>query len=171
MLKHLLPWKNKKKELKSYKDGDIFSDFHRQFNALFDPFFDETRSGFGLPSLGKKENSWFQTPAVDFSENNKEIKVEANLPGLDEKDIKINLDGDRLIIEGEKSEEKEDKEKKYFVAERRIGKFQRIIPVPEGRVDKDKLKAELKKGVLKITLPKIPGKEQSGKKIQITAHK
>lgn len=166
MLKNIIPWKKKGNELKNYGEGDVFADFHRRMNELFDDFFEEKSAGFSLPSLWKNEDRWFKTPEVDVSENEKEIRVEADLPGLDEKDIRVNLDGGRLIIEGEKCEEKQDK--KYHVSERRCGKFQRVIPLPEDQVDRDKIKAELKKGVLKITLPKIPGRESARKHIQIT---
>ncbi|MBN2143445.1 MAG: Hsp20/alpha crystallin family protein [Candidatus Aureabacteria bacterium] len=169
MLKNILPWKRKENQLKRYQDGDIFSDFHRRFNELFDQFFDETGKGFQMPSLWKEEDNWFQTPDIDVSENSCELKVEANLPGLDEKDIQVNLDGDRLIIKAEKCEEKEDKDSKYHLSERRCGKFQRVIPIREDVVDRDKIKAELKKGVLRITLPKLPGRETQTKKIAISA--
>ncbi len=169
MLKDIIPFRKKKNELKKHQESDLFSDFHKQFNNLFENFFNNHDESFGLPSIWKNEKSWSQTPEIDISENNKEIKVEANLPGLDENNIKVNLDGDKLIIEAEHCEEKEDKNKEYYVSERRFGKFQRVIPLREDIVDKDNIKASLKKGVLKVTLPKIPGKGTHTKKIEITA--
>lgn len=168
MLKDIISWGKKKNEVKKYGRDDLFSDFHKRYNDLFDNFFDDYESDWSLPSLWKRESSWFKTPEVDLSENNKEIKVIADLPGLDEKDIKVNLDGDMLIIEASRCEEKEDKNKKYYISERRCGNFQRVIPIRKDIVDKDNIKASLKKGVLKVTLPKIPEKDTQTKKIEIT---
>lgn len=168
MFKNIIPWKNKKSDLKTYKDNPLES-FHRQMNSLFDSFFDDSENLFSIPDIWGRENSWFKSPEVDFSENNKEIKITANVPGLDEKDLNVNLDGDRLIIEGSVNESKEDKDEKYYFSERRSGHFKRVIPVKEEIINKDKISASLKKGVLKIILPKNAAKISQQKKIKVNA--
>ena len=87
---------------------------------------------------------------------------------MDEKDIEVNIAGDGLSIRGEKKDEKEEREKDYYLSERRYGSFQRYFQVPEG-VDTDKIEASFKKGVLTVTLPKKPGAQKPEKKIQVKA--
>jgi HSP20 family protein len=100
------------------------------------------------------------------SETDKEIKVSAELPGMDDKDIDVSLTRDALTIKGEKKEEKEDKGKDYYKMERSYGSFTRSIPLPV-EVDTDKVQATFKKGVLEITLPKTAKAIQETKKIPI----
>jgi HSP20 family protein len=87
---------------------------------------------------------------------------------MDEKNIEIKLSNGTLTIKGEKSEEKEEREKDYYVSERRYGSFMRSLRVPEG-VDRDKIEATLKNGVLKVTLPKTAAARSSEKKISVKA--
>ena len=92
-------------------------------------------------------------PKVDMAETAEEFVVKADLPGLEEKDLKVTLDGDLLTIRGTRSEEKEDKRRDYHLMERSYGEFHRTIQLPAG-VDRDKVKAAFKNGVLNVTLPK-----------------
>jgi HSP20 family protein len=82
--------------------------------------------------------------------------------------VELSFQGSSLVIKGEKTEEKETKEKDYHVRERRFGSFHRIIPLPEG-VDIEKAKAEYEKGVLHVTIPKTPEAKQQRRKIDIKA--
>jgi HSP20 family protein len=148
-----------------------FDSLRREIDRLFD---DVGRGFFRVPSL----RSWFEeplfqrapltfdVPAVDVAERDKEYEITAELPGLDEKDIEVNLANGVLTISGEKKEEKEEKKKGYYLAERRYGSFQRSFRVPEG-VDEGKIEASFKKGVLKLTLPKTAEAQKSAKKIAI----
>ena len=97
-----------------------------------------------------------------------EIKVSAELPGMDEKDIDVSLTRDTLTIKGEKKEEKEDTGKDYYKMERSYGSFTRSIPLPV-EVDTDKVQATFKKGVLEITLPKTAKAIQETKKVPVKA--
>jgi HSP20 family protein len=106
--------------------------------------------------------------AVDVAETDKAYEVTAEVPGLDEKDIEIKLANGMLTIKGEKSEEKEEREKDYYLSERRYGSFMRTMQVPEG-VDQDKIEASLSKGVLKVVLPKTAEAQKSEKKIEVKA--
>jgi len=107
---------------------------------------------------------WGETPSVDVSETDKAYEIEAELPGMDEKDIELSLSNGVLTIRGERKEEKEDKEK--HVSERRYGSFRRTFRLPD-TVNEDKATAEFKKGVLRVTLPKKPEAQKPVRKIAI----
>jgi len=110
-------------------------------------------SSFSWPTLPA-----FKTPAVDVSEDDKEIKVKAEVPGLSEKDLDVTYANGILRLKGEKKGEKEEKQKNTWHRESWHGFFSRDIPVGES-VEWGKSDAKYKDGVLTITLPKIPGKE------------
>lgn len=103
-------------------------------------------------------------PAVNVSEDEKNITVEAELPGMDSKDIDISLQNNMLLLQGEKKFEDEKKEGNYHRIERSYGSFSRTIPLSSS-VDQDKVKASFKNGVLTVTLPKQ--EVERGKKITI----
>lgn len=106
--------------------------------------------------------------AVDVVDRKKDIQLKAELPGMDEKDIEVQLTDRMLTISGEKKEEHEEGEKEgnYYLSERRYGSFKRSLSIPEG-VDTDKVDASFKKGVLTITLPKLPEAKGKTKTIEI----
>ena len=107
-------------------------------------------------------------PAVDVVEKDNAYEVTAELPGMDEKDIEVKLANGGLTIKGEKQEEKEEKRKDYHVHERTFGSFERYFTVPEW-VDRDKIEASFKKGVLTVTFPKKPEAIKPEKKIEVKA--
>ena len=106
------------------------------------------------------------SPSVDVGENDKEITIAAELPGMDEEDIEVVLSDDLLTIKGDKKEEKEEKKKDYYLMERRYGSFQRSFRVPD-TVDRDKIDASFKKGVLTIRMPKVAKAKAAQRKIKI----
>ena len=104
------------------------------------------------------------SPAVDIYETDNEIQVQAELPGVDRKDISLNLEKNVLTLKGERRFEKETKQENYHRIERAYGGFSRSFAIP-AIVDDDKIRAEYKDGILRIALPK---KEQvKPKQIQI----
>jgi len=104
-------------------------------------------------------------PAVDILDNKDKIVIKAELPGVDKKDIKIDLKDHVLTLKGERSYENEVKEDNYYHRERTFGKFQRSFRLPLD-LDPDKIKADYQDGVLRIEIPK-PEEE---KPKQITVH-
>ena len=92
-------------------------------------------------------------PTMDVAETDKDIEITAELPGLEEKDVQINVADNVLTIRGEKKAEKEEKEKNYRLVERSYGSFERSLELPKG-VNLDAIKATIDKGVLKVTVPK-----------------
>ncbi len=101
---------------------------------------------------------------VDLEETDKAYIVKADLPGMDEKDIKVELNDNILTISGSRTENREEKNKNYHRIERFSGSFCRSIELPR-EVDANKAKAEYKKGVLTIELPKTG--ESRTKKIDV----
>jgi HSP20 family protein len=120
-------------------------------NRWFDDFF----GGFGLtPFRGFFDESWETfSPRVNVVEGDEEIKVSAELPGMDEEDINVSLSQGVLTISGEKKQEEEQKGENYYRLESSYGSFQRSLPLP-CEVDESKAEAVFKKGVLTINLPK-----------------
>lgn len=125
-----------------------------EINRLFDLSFGR------LPS----ELETASSPSVDVSEDKDNIYVEADLPGLEQKDINITLKRDSLCISAKREESKEEKKKNYHRIERTSRNFYREIALPSG-VDTSKIKALYKNGVLKVTLPKK--EEEKEKEIKI----
>lgn len=104
-------------------------------------------------------------PTVDVIENTDDITVTCDIPGVDKKDIDISLSGNSLIIKGEKKGESEKKNARVYQRENWYGGFQRTLPLPNS-VETDKVSAEMKNGVLTITLPK----KEDAKRKQITVN-
>ena len=94
-------------------------------------------------------------PAVDVKESDSEYLMEVELPGLTEKDIDVKLDNNLLTISSRKEEKKEEKKNGYILRERRAASFSRSFVLPEG-VDREKISAEFKNGVLNLSFPKTP---------------
>ena len=131
-----------------------------EINSLFDNFF----TGYEIEPFTGRLGSF--NPSIDVKESNKELKVTAELPGMDEKDIEVSLNRDSLTIKGEKREEKEDKGKDFYRMERSYGSFSRTIPLP-AEIETDKVKAEFKKGVLTVTMPKTAKAIKETRKIPV----
>jgi HSP20 family protein len=163
-LTDLVPWKKRKGDIRAAKEyDDMLGSFHREVDNLIERFF----NGFGLGSLDSRELDTGEfLPRIDVKEDAKEIKVTAELPGMDEKDIDLTLSGDLLTIKGEKQQETEDKGKDYYRTERRYGSFRRVVPL-SAEVDEGKAEADFKKGVLKIRLPKTAEAQKNRKRIEI----
>jgi HSP20 family protein len=133
-------------------------------DRLFDSFLG------GVPSLTSLRQGFsgaqVMTPTLDVKENEKEIVVKADLPGMDEKDINLTIHNGVLSLRGEKKSEHTDERENYHVMERSYGSFQRSIRLPD-TIDEDKAEARFDKGVLTITLPKRPETVSAQKKIEI----
>ncbi len=120
---------------------------------------------YGFPFHNLEEDmdvAW--SPRLDVSETDNGLEIVADLPGMDKKDINVSLEENLLTIKGEKKEEKERKDKHYHTIERRSGSFYRAIRLPV-EVEKDKVEAAFKDGVLTLRLPK--SKESTKKVAQI----
>ena len=123
-----------------------FCDVQSEMNRLFDTFLGRTGQQGGM------ERVW--APAVDMYETKDELVVSAELPGLNEKDIHLSINGDMLSVRGERHWNQETKQDTYYRTERWYGKFERTLPLPMP-VQADKVKASYRDGVLTVTLPKV----------------
>ncbi|HTZ78273.1 MAG TPA: Hsp20/alpha crystallin family protein [Stellaceae bacterium] len=140
------------------------------FSAGF-PSLPSLRRTFGFEPAFRFDTSFgLAAPAVDVAETDKEFQITAELPGIDEKNLDVSVSGGVLTIRGEKREEKEekDKNKNYYLSERRYGSFQRSFQLPDG-VDQEKIGANFDKGVLRVTLPKSAEAVTQQKKIPIAS--
>lgn len=161
----LVPWSRNQPLAPGRAEAfEPFFAFQREMNRLFDDVF----RNFG--TLGRTGNllmeGQFGWPKIELSENDKTITVSAELPGLGEKDVQVEIANSVLSIRGEKKAERNDEGK--FFTERYYGAFQRQIPL-DG-VQEDKAEANFHDGVLTITLPKSEHAAQNVKHIAINAH-
>ncbi|MBI2608984.1 MAG: Hsp20/alpha crystallin family protein [Deltaproteobacteria bacterium] len=128
------------------------------------------REDFNFPKMLENffSDKWLSshafTPTIDVTEDAKAIHVEAELPGMDENDIKVELTDGYLNISGEKREESEKKGKNVYRLERKYGSFSRTLPLGNN-IDENRIVASYKKGILKIDIPKL--KINTAKKIKI----
>jgi HSP20 family protein len=111
-------------------------------------------------------NEHFTSPNIDVLEDDKAIKIIADLPGLEEKDIAIEVDNGVLTLRGERKNEKEEKQDNYWKFERSEGYFYRSLQLPT-YIDENNVEATLKNGVLKITIPKLDNADTQKKRIAI----
>jgi HSP20 family protein len=147
-----------------------FETLRREVDRLFDDFgSDFWRRPFrALSEFEPFSGRFALSPAMDVAETDKAYEITAELPGLDEKNIEVNVVNDGLTIKGEKRDEKDEKTKDRYVSERRYGSFERYFRLPD-TVDAGKIEASFKKGVLTVTLPKKPEAQQPAKKIEVKA--
>jgi HSP20 family protein len=150
------------------------TDAWKGFRSEIENALDRFSNGFGAFSwrpFGNIERLWprdgFVPLAMDVTEDDKGFVLTAELPGIDEKNVSVTVKGDSLVIEGEKSQEKEEKSRDRYLSERSYGSFKRCFALPDD-VDPDKIKAQFAKGVLAITLPKT-ATAQSIRKIDVKA--
>ena len=137
-----------------FRDLNMLQD---RMNRLFED------AGRGM-STEEPASTTIWSPAVDIYETEGEIVVQAELPGMDRKDITLHLENNVLTIRGDRKFQKETREDNYHRIERSYGGFSRSFSIP-ATVDEDKIRADYKEGVLKVALPK---KEQAKpKQIQI----
>jgi HSP20 family protein len=158
-MKDIIPFGEKDLHPKQV-EMDSFNSLKRQFDDMFERFLfradfrplDSRHAGFD--------------PRIDVVENEREMKLTAELPGMEEKDIDITINRDSLTLSGEKKEEQETKSNGYYRMERSFGRFTRVIPL-SSEVDQNKVKATFNKGVLTVTLPKTERAIKETKKISV----
>ena len=178
--KHEEPEKEKK-EIVPIKQDDYalsqsplvnnISQLHREIDRLFE----DTFRGFGLPSMSRS-SLWDQMlnndhmPAfrasVDVASDNKQYTITLEAPGLEQKDLSIELKDQVLVIKGHKQQEQEESDKHYYRIERRYGAFERVLAVPDD-ADINSINATMDKGLLKITIPRKEALEPKAKTIEI----
>jgi HSP20 family protein len=121
-----------------------------------------SRSALGTPSSSGQ--AWM--PDVEIFHRDSELVVRADLPGLAKDDVKIDVMDDRLTIQGERRQEREDRQQDYYRSERSYGSFYRQVVLPPGAMT-DQAKASFKDGVLEITMPAPPESARRGRRLEI----
>ena len=129
--------------------------------SVFDDFFDSMLGAWG--------NYTQRVPAVDVEETPEEFIIKAEMPGFDEKNVKITVDKHVLHITGTVDEKEDEKDgKKYLIRERRHESFERSFSLPDG-LDESAISAKFENGILSVTLPKTP--EEKPRQIEVKINK
>lgn len=139
--------------------SDVFGSLHREIDRVFSDF------GKGYPALGEFGKA-SQALKVNVAETDTAIELTAEIPGVEPKDIDVQLKDGIIRIKGEKKIETDEKKKDYHVVERSYGIFERSFSLPS-EVDGAKVEATFDKGVLKVTLPKLPSAVAKSQKIAV----
>lgn len=163
-MRDLIPWGRSRTparyEDRSYDNSaSPFFTLRREMDRLFEDAF----RGFGLSSFGNGDG--FGWPQVEVVDRDKEVRVTAELPGLEEKDVEIRVEDNVLVLRGEKRTEFDDEERHY--SERSYGRFERQVALP-AEVEDERANATFRNGVLTITLPKTERARQHAKRIPIS---
>ncbi len=156
----VIPEKETGKNVEVRRQANPLATFRQEMDKLMDDFF----TGFDLRGFSTRPERFM--PQIDVVDSEKEVRVSAELPGMDEKDIDVSLTAEALTIRGEKKEETEEKGKGYYRSERSYGSFSRTIPLPV-EIDTDKIEASFKKGVLTVKLPKTKEALRGTRKIAV----
>ena len=162
-IRDLIPWSRSRRQVTVHPSEEFnpLLTLHLEINRLFDDVFrgfDLAR--FGASRLFDRVIGW---PSIEVSETDKEMRITAELPGLDESNVEVELANGVLAIKGEKTTETQDKDRLF--SERYYGRFERRIPVED--VDEDKASATFKNGVLTVTMPKTAQAQSRVKHIAI----
>ena len=145
--------------LRSQSLADPFAAFRRELDSFFSDY------NRNLPTLAEVGA---RIPALNIAETKDAIEVTTELPGVDEKDINVSLDGNQLIIAGEKKQESDRTEKEWHVVERSYGAFHRAIALPF-EPDAASIEAHFDKGVLRLAVKKPTEVTKAKKTIEIKA--
>jgi len=131
----------------------------RRFTEEMDRLF-ESHGGW----RGNRNDVTQWTPAIEVKEQDGQLEVTAELPGIKESDVKVEVTDEGLVIQGERKQEHEEKREGYYRSERRYGQFYRVIPLPEGAAV-DQAHAEFHNGELRVSIP-VP--QQKARQIPIS---
>ncbi len=132
-----------------------------EMNRLFNTFFDTPGGQGGAPATARR---WI--PAMDLVETADDFVLRADLPGLSEEDVNIELEDNVLTISGQRKAEHEERKEGYYRVERASGTFSRSLTLPEG-VDPEKVDAHFDRGVLEVRIPKP--EQRKPRKVTISA--
>ncbi|MDX2157650.1 MAG: Hsp20/alpha crystallin family protein [Hyphomicrobiaceae bacterium] len=150
----------------SRRPVSLFDAMRSDLDRVFDRF------ERGWPGFGRMGGFDFPTvtrgmsAALDVRDEGNQLVIEADLPGMEEKDVSVTLSNGILTIKGERKSEREEKKDNYHIAERSFGSFQRSLQLPDG-IDDSKVEAKFDKGVLHIVAPKRPEAASKERKIEI----
>jgi HSP20 family protein len=152
---------------------DIFAAMRDEMDRVFARFETDWPRWPGLSALPRLPSAFRRgtgaqliVPELDVRENTNSIVIEAELPGVDEKDVSVTVANGLLTIKGEKKDQHEEKDETHYFSERSFGAFERSLRLPD-TIDETKVAATFEKGVLKITAAKKPEAVKAERKIEI----
>jgi HSP20 family protein len=161
----LIPWKRPNGPVTTRRsEMEPFGQLHREIDRLISDFMTDWAWSRRMNPFDRRLGAFI--PEVDLTETDKEFRVTAELPGMDDKDIEVTYFDCGLTIKGQKREEREEELGDYYHSERQFGAFERTVPLPS-EVNADKAKASFEKGILKIVLPKTEEARSQKKTIPI----
>ena len=160
-IKDLVPWtrsENPRQPVSNAEQEDAHHSLKRDINALVDKF---------VEKIGNLDLPWQDNEAKsDVVQAGDAVEISIELPGMDLADIDLSISGDMLVVKGEKKVERQEEKQGYFLSERAYGQIYRAIPLPPS-LDTDAAKADLKNGVLTISIPQSDEARSSMKKISV----
>jgi len=130
---------------------------HREMNRLFDDF---------MPTVRRENGNLTFAPAAELEETEDAIHLRLEIPGLEAKDLDVQVMAEAVSVSGERKSETRTEEKGIFRSEFRYGKFHRVIPLPT-RIDNQNVQAEYKDGVLRLNLPKVEAEKNKVVKVNL----
>lgn len=160
---NLIPWRNKN----ASRTGEVLpvsrslSQFHDEWNRLMNRFFNEP---FGLMGWSPMTEGWGLVARADLTETDDAFEVQLEIPGVDPKDVDVEVTDNVLHVRGQKTREESRKDRNTWYEEREFGSFSRSIPLPAA-VHADKVEAVFKNGVLTVTMPK--SEKAKGRKVVV----
>ena len=160
-IKDLVPWtrsENPRQPVSNAEQEEAHHSLKRDINALVDKF---------VEKIGNLDLPWQDNEAKsDVVQAGDAVEISIELPGMDLADIDLSISGDMLVVKGEKKVERQEEKQGYFLSERAYGQIYRAIPLPPS-LDTDAAKADLKNGVLTISIPQSDEARSSMKKISV----
>ena len=160
-IKDLVPWtrsENTRQPVPNAEQEEAHHSLKRDINALVDRF---------VEKIGNLDLPWQDNEAKsDVVQAGDAVEISIELPGMDLADIDLSISGDMLVVKGEKKVERQEEKQGYFLSERAYGQIYRAIPLPPG-LDTDAAKADLKNGVLTISIPQSAEARSLMKKISV----
>jgi len=138
----------------------------RRFIDEVDRLADDFGIGRGLLSSFERELPGAWAPQIEILERDGQLIVHADLPGLKKDDVKVELADNAITIEGERRNEREERQEGFYRSERSYGRFFRRVPLPEG-VDTEDARATFRDGVLEVTMPAPRGEAKTPRKLEI----
>jgi HSP20 family protein len=161
-MRDLIPWMRPRSALRG-AESDPFASLQRDMNRLLEETWRDW-GGATWPGIASSVGAGGNWPSLGIAENDKAYTVTAEVPGMEDKDVELSLTDDCLTIKGEKKSDTKDEAKQ--VSEHFYGRFERRLPLGTD-VDREKVSASFKNGVLTVTLPKLPAASAQAKRIPI----
>ena len=144
----LIPWRSKQKESGPSEQSPL-ANLRTEMDRLFDAYIREPLASFEWP-FGTP-GGW--APPVDVSEDEKQVTVRAEIPGIDPEDLEVTVSGNQLVLAGEKKESREESGQDFHLSETRCGSFRRVLSLP-ATIDPSQVEAQCANGVLTVRVKK-----------------